>query len=370
MSPQKASPTEELSRLGVSIWLDDLSRERLTSGNLRELIESRNVVGVTTNPTIFAQALKSDGGYADELEALAKKGFSPESAAIEMMCADVTAACDLFTETYEASDGVDGRVSIEVSPALANDSEATVEAGVHLWNKISRDNLLIKVPATKAGLTAITELISRGISVNVTLIFSLPRYREVVNAYLTGIERARAAGREVQRIHSVASFFVSRVDTAVDAQLRALGTDEALELLSKSGVANAQLAYEIFRELFSTERALMLLNYGANPQRPLWASTGVKDATLSDTLYVSELVGEHVVNTMPQATLDAVSHHGLFAGDTLSNASLGANHVLNEVAQLGISYESVVSTLETEGIQKFVDSYAEMLDTVARGMQS
>lgn len=359
MTPSSA--TAALSELGVSIWLDDLSRSRLGDGSLKALIREQNVVGVTTNPTIFANALKQDPSYLPELKTMATQGRTAEQAAIELTCADVTTACDLFSEVYATSHGRDGRVSIEVAPSLAHDAQATVAAGVDLWNRVDRPNVMIKVPATLAGLEATTELIAQGISVNVTLVFSLARYRGVVNAYLTGLERARAAGLPLQSIRSVASFFISRLDSAVDPLLRAAHADD---LIGKAGIANARLAYEIFTELFATERAQYLSAQGANVQRLLWASTGVKDPELSDTLYVTELAGADTVNTMPQATLDAVIDHASLSGDRLSNTAVESDHLLNEIAHHGISYTEVMERLEQEAVEKFAVSWDEMLATI------
>lgn len=361
----RATPAHALSQLGTSIWLDDLSRKRIESGNLAELISECAVVGVTTNPTIFAQALSSDLSYAADLKAARERSLSPEETVIQLTCTDVMHACDLLIPTYEATDGVDGRVSIEVSPLLANDVDATVAEARSLWHRVNRPNLLVKVPATEAGLGAISMLLSEGISVNVTLIFSLQRYREVINAYLTGLERARANGIDLSTLHSVASFFVSRVDTAIDAQLRADGSPEALSLVGKTGIANARLAYQVFRELFSSERAMFLQKLGARVQRPLWASTGVKDPTLPDTLYVTELAGPRTVNTMPEATLTALLRSTSVTGDQLTHTALSASQTMNEVAHLGIDFNEVVERLEREGIEKFVTSWNELLTTVA-----
>src|SRR5690606_29942791 len=283
-----ATRTAELSALGVSIWLDDLSRDRISSGELAELITSRDIVGVTTNPTIFANAVTGSDSYDDAITALAATGATAEDAVLEITTADVAAAADVFAEVFERTAGVDGRVSIEVPPGLAFDAAATVTAAEQLSTKVDRPNVLIKIPATAEGLSAITDTIARGISVNVTLIFALERYREVIDAYLSGLERAAEAGLDLSKIHSVASFFVSRVDTEVDRRLDALGSPEAAALRSKAGLANARLAFDVFEEVFSGERAQSLLAEGANLQRPLWASTGVKDTSLTDTLYVTE----------------------------------------------------------------------------------
>ena len=362
------SPLTDLSQAGVSIWLDDLSRDRITSGALAALIESRNVVGVTTNPTIFAGALAKGDAYDAQVAELARAGKNVTEAVFEITTTDVAHGCDIFRDVWENSNGVDGRVSIEVEPGAAHDAAETIAEGVALWEKIDRPNVMIKVPATVEGLEAIAELTARGISVNVTLIFSLERYREVINAYLIGLERAHTAGIDLSTIHSVASFFVSRVDTEIDKRLEALGTEEARALKSKAGVANARLAYQVFHQSFESERAAVLLAAGANPQRPLWASTGVKDPALDDTTYVVELVAHGVVNTMPEKTMEAVFDHGVVRGDTIQDHYAAANEVLDELDALGISYEQVTSLLEKEGVDKFVVSWNELLDTVSAAL--
>jgi transaldolase len=364
----ESTPTAQLSAAGVSIWLDDLSRGRMDSGSLQQLIDTRNVVGVTTNPTIFAGALSNGESYAEQVSELAAAGKDVTEAVFEITTADVARAADLFRPIYDASHGFDGRVSIEVEPRLAHDAAATIAEAKELWAKIDKPNVMIKIPATVEGLEAITEAIAAGISVNVTLIFSLQRYREVMNAYLTGLERARAAGIDLSTIHSVASFFVSRVDTEIDKRLVAVGTDEALALKSKAGVANAQLAYEAFEQTFASERAAGLLAAGANKQRPLWASTGVKDPSLPDTLYVTQLVADGVVNTMPEKTLEATFDHGKIDGDSVTGSYDDANAVLDAIAGLGISYDDVTALLEKEGVEKFIVSWNELLDTVTQAL--
>lgn len=315
-----STPTQALSDAGVSIWLDDLSRARITSGNLADLIKTRNVSGVTTNPTIFQGAIGNtdDDSYDDAIAALAERGASADEAIFELTTNDVRDAADIFRPVFDATGGEDGRVSIEVSPDLAHDTEATVAEAKKLWAKVDRPNALIKIPATKAGIPAITATLAAGIPVNVTLIFSLERHADVIEAYLAGIEQARENGHDISKIHSVASFFVSRVDTEVDKRLTAIGTDEALGLKSLAGVANARLAYELFEQKFAEARAKSLTDAGANLQRPLWASTGVKDPNLPDTLYVTELVAGGTVNTMPEKTLEATFDHGEIAGDTVT----------------------------------------------------
>jgi transaldolase len=364
------TPTAELSALGVSIWLDDLSRERINSGSLQRLIDDRNVVGVTTNPTIFAAALAKGEAYDAQVATLAGNNTSVTDAVFEITTDDVAAASDIFRPVYDASNGFDGRVSIEVEPGLAHDSAGTTEEAKRLWAKVDRPNAMIKIPATVEGLQAITDTIAEGISVNVTLIFSLARHRQVINAYLTGLEKAKAAGHDLSTIHSVASFFVSRVDTEIDKRLDALGTDEAKALKSKAGVANAQLAYEVFEQEFASERAKVLLDAGANKQRPLWASTGVKDPSLPDTLYVVQLAVKDVVNTMPEKTLEATFDHGVIDGDHVTGSYADANKVLDELAALGISYDEVTELLEKEGVDKFIVSWNELLDTVSAALEA
>lgn len=359
------SPTARLSAEGVSIWLDDLSRERLANGSLARLIDSRDVVGVTTNPTIFAKALAHGEAYAEQLQPLAAKGASVEEVIHALTTEDVRRACDVMMPVFERTDGEDGRVSIEVSPAVAADAAATIEEARRLRDDVDRPNALVKIPATAEGIPAIAQAIAEGISVNVTLIFSLQRYREVINAYLTGLEQARAAGLDLSRIRSVASFFVSRVDVEIDRRLDALGTEEAARLRSKAGLANARLAYEVFETSFASERARLLLDEGAHVQRPLWASTGVKDASLPDTLYVTELVAPRCVNTMPEPTLEALADHGEIAGDTIRGTAAEANALLDRLAELGIDYGEVTDQLAREGVEKFLVSWDELRATVA-----
>jgi len=358
------TPLAQLSAAGVSIWLDDLSRQRITSGGLQKLIDDKNVVGVTTNPTIFAGALSKGEAYAEQVALLAAAHTNLHAAVFEITTDDVTAASDLFRPIYDRTNGFNGRVSIEVEPTLAHDAAGTIAAAKQLWAKVDRPNALIKIPATVEGLEAIAETIAAGISVNVTLIFSLERHRQVINAYLTGLEKARAAGIDISTIHSVASFFVSRVDTEIDKRLVAIGTDEALALKSKAGVANARLAYQVYEQAFATERAKVLLAAGANKQRPLWASTGVKDPNLPDTLYVTELVAPEVVNTMPEKTLEATLDHGVITGDTITGFYDDANAVLDALAAQGVSYDDATQVLEAEGVSKFIVSWNELLDTV------
>ena len=364
------TPTQDLSAVGVSIWLDDLSRDRIKSGSLAQLIAERNVVGVTTNPTIFAGALAKGTTYDEQVSALAAAGTTVTDAVFEITTDDVAAGCDIFRPVFDATNGQDGRVSIEVEPGFAHDAAATIAQGKQLWAKVNRPNAMIKVPATIEGLEAITALTAEGISVNVTLIFSLQRHRDVINAYLTGLEHAKTAGVDLSTIRSVASFFVSRVDTEIDNRLEAVGTDEAKALKSKAGVANAQLAYEVYEAEFSTDRATALLNAGAHKQRPLWASTGVKDPSLPDTLYVTELAVNDVVNTMPEKTLEATFDHGVITGDAVTGSYDAARAVLAAVSAQGISYDDVTALLEKEGVEKFIVSWNELLDTVSAALEA
>jgi transaldolase len=364
------SPTADLSAAGVSIWLDDLSRERINSGAFKHLIEDLNVVGVTTNPSIFAAALKNGESYAAQLGALAEAGANVDQAVFDITTHDVAQACDIFAEEAKRTNGADGRVSIEVDPRLAWDTEGTIAEAKRLHAKVQRTNVLIKIPATLEGLEAISSTLASGISVNVTLIFSLERYRAVIDAYMAGLEQAKENGHDLSKLHSVASFFVSRVDTEIDARLDAIGTDEAKALKGKAGVANARLAYKIYEEQFSSERWQALAAAGANAQRPLWASTGVKDPNLPDTLYVAGLVAPNVVNTMPEKTLEAMADHGVVTGDTITGTYDESNQVLNELGAIGVSYEDVVQKLETEGLDKFVVSWKELLADVEGALAS
>jgi transaldolase len=359
-----SSALSDLAANGVSIWLDDLSRELLESGDLEALIQDRGVVGVTTNPTIFANALSKGDRYEKQVKELVAKGADTEAAVFEITTDDVRSAADVFRPIYESSGHLDGRVSIEVDPRLAKDTARTVEVARSLWTTVDRPNTMIKIPATVEGLPAITTAISEGISVNVTLIFSLERYRAVMDAYLTGLEQARAAGRDLADIASVASFFVSRVDTEIDKRLDAIGSDEAKALKGKAGVANARLAYQAFQEVTATARWQELAAAGARVQRPLWASTGVKDPAYPDTLYVTELVAADTVNTMPGATLEAAFDHGAITGDTVTGAYDDAKQVLDRLETIGVSYDDVVSLLEREGLDKFEKSWTELLATV------
>ncbi|MEU9049945.1 transaldolase [Streptomyces sp. NPDC048384] len=365
-----AGALKRLADEGVSIWLDDLSRKRIESGNLAELIANKNVVGVTTNPSIFQAAIGSGEGYEEQLADLAVRGVTVDEAVRMMTTADVRAAADILRPVYDATEGRDGRVSIEVDPRLAHDTTATIAEARQLAWLVDRPNVMIKIPATKAGLPAITEVIAQGISVNVTLIFSLERYREVMDAYLAGLEKAAAKGLDLSAIHSVASFFVSRVDSEIDKRLAAIGTDPALALKGRAALANARLAHEAYEHVFSGDRWTALGGARANKQRPLWASTGVKDPAYKDTLYVDELVAPGTVNTMPEATLNATADHSVITGDTVSGGYAQARADLAAVEALGISYDEVVTRLEDEGVAKFEVAWQDLLDAVQKSLGS
>ena len=356
-----------LAEAGVSIWLDDLSRERIETGNLADLVKGKSVVGVTTNPTIFAGAIADGERYDDQVRKLVEQGESVDRVIFELTTEDVRNACDILAPVYDGSPS-DGRVSIEVEPDLANDTEGTIASAQALWSAVDRPNALIKIPATQEGLPAITAAIAQGISVNVTLIFSTQRYREVMDAYLTGLEQARDAGLDLSRIESVASFFVSRVDSEVDKRLDAIDTDAARALKGKAAVANARLAYGAFEEVHASSRWSVLAEAGAKAQRPLWASTGVKDPAYPDTLYVTDLVVADTVNTMPEKTMDAFADHGEVEGDRVTGRAAEAQAVFDELAEVGIDFEDVLLVLETEGVDKFKKSWSELVETVSGQM--
>jgi transaldolase len=369
-SGENVSPTQRLSEAGVAIWLDDLSRERLRTGNLAQLIATKNVVGVTTNPTIFAAALAQGDAYDGILAELAgpPNGGDVEAAVERITTDDVRDAADLLRPVFDATSAVDGRVSIEVDPRLARDTEATEATAVRLWETVDRPNVMIKIPATVEGLPAITSTLAKGISVNVTLIFSIERYRAVMDAFLAGLEQAKAAGHDLSVIGSVASFFVSRVDSEVDKRLKTIGTDEALALGGQAAIANARLAFAAYEEVFATERWAALRAAGAQPQRPLWASTGVKDPSYRDTMYVDELVVAGVVNTMPEKTLDAFADHGIVLADTVTGSGEQAAAVIAAIEAQGISVDEVTAQLEDEGVTKFEVSWDELLTTTKTGL--
>ncbi|OFT27962.1 transaldolase [Corynebacterium sp. HMSC08F01] len=354
---------DDLYNVGTSTWLDDLSRERIATGNLAEVKASKSIVGVTTNPAIFAAAMSSGTHYDEQLAELKAAGSAADAAVYAMSVKDVQDACDLFRDTFEATGGKDGRVSIEVDPRYAADEAKTIEQAKELWNQVDRENLMIKIPATDESLPAVTAALAEGISVNVTLIFSVERYQQVIDAYKEGIRQAAANGHDVSTIHSVASFFVSRMDSEVDKRLEVIGTDEALGLRGKAGIANARLAYALFQKEFEAELIDELPN-GANKQRPLWASTGVKNPEYPATMYVTELAGPDTVNTMPEKTLDAALADGGVHGDTLTGTEAVSREVFAALREVGIDVEDVVATLEREGVEKFVDAWQELLDSM------
>ena len=355
----------DLSAAGVAVWLDDLSRERLRSGNLAGLVADSHVVGVTTNPSIFQKALSEGAAYDEQLRDLALRGTDVGEAVRALTTYDVRWACDVLRPVYDATDGVDGRVSIEVDPRIAHDPDRTVAEAKALWWLVDRPNLYIKIPATLAGLPAITAVLAEGISVNVTLIFSLERYDAVMDAFLAGLEQAKANGHDLSRLGSVASFFVSRVDSEVDGRL-----GQGHELRGKAAIANARLAYQHYEQVFAGERWAAIAAAGARPQRPLWASTGVKDPAYDDTQYVVELVAPGTVNTMPEATLEAVADHGVVRGDTVTAAYGDAQMVLAGLAEAGISYDQVVQQLEDEGVEKFEQAWDQLIGSVTEQLEA
>lgn len=364
MTAQRDDNLAQLSALGVAVWLDDISRERLVTGGLAELAAQRHVVGVTSNPTIFAHAVSQGSYYNDQIADLAARGIGGDEAGRALTTYDVRWACDVLRPAYDASGGVDGRVSLEVDPRLARDTAATIAEARALWWMVDRPNAYIKIPATREGLPAITQCLSEGISINVTLIFSLQRYREVVDAFMAGLEQAAANSRDLPKITSVASFFVSRVDTEVDKRLEKIGTGDAAALRGKAGIANARLAYEIFEERFATARWQALAARGAQVQRPLWASTSTKDPAYPDTMYVTELAVANTVNTMPEATIEATADHAPLHGDAVHGTYGDSRAVFAGLERLGIGYDDVVQVLEDEGVSKFAASWQQFFDTI------
>ncbi len=356
-------PLLALSEAGVSVWLDDLSRQRLTSGNLAGLTSERHIVGLTSNPTTFAAAVADTDEYQAQVRELAARGATVDDAVREITVADVQQACDLFSGTWESTAAVDGRVSLEVDPRLAHDTEATVAQAAYLWKIVDRPNLMIKIPGTVEGLPAITRSLADGLSVNVTLIFSVQRYREVMHAFFDGLEQARSNGHDLSILGSVASFFVSRVDAEIDRRLTDIGTDAALALRGQAALANARLAYAAHREAFESVRWATLEDAGALRQRPLWASTGVKNPDYPDTLYVTELVAPDVVNTMPEKTLHAFADHGEVRGDRVSGRGDEARDVFDALVAAGIDLDDVFAVLERDGVEKFAKSWQELLET-------
>jgi transaldolase len=354
----------ELTQAGVSVWLDDISRERLRTGNLAALIRDFHVQGVTSNPTIFANALAKGDAYDEQIKDLAIRGVTVEEAARMITTYDIRWGADVLRPVYDSSAGVDGRVSIEVDPRLARETDKTVAEAKQLWWLVDRPNMYIKIPATAEGLPAITATLAEGISVNVTLIFSLDRYAEVIDAFMAGLEQAAANGHDISTIGSVASFFVSRVDTEVDKRLTKIGTPEALALKGKAAIANARLAYELYEQKLATDRWKALAAKGAKVQRPLWASTSTKDPSYPDTMYVVDLVTADTVNTMPEATLRATADHGVLRGDTIHGTYEESRALFASLEALGISYDDVVQVLEDEGVSKFEASWNEMLASI------
>jgi transaldolase len=360
----------ELSAAGVAVWLDDISRSRLASGGLDALRREKHVVGETSNPTIFAKALAEGSDYDDQVMDLALRGVTVEEASRMITTYDVRWACDVLRPAYDESHGVDGRVSIEVDPRLAHDTDKTNAEARQLWWLVDRENLFIKIPATAAGIPAIAATLAQGISVNVTLIFGLERYEAVMDAFLSGMEQAKANGHDLSRMASVASFFVSRVDTEVDKRLDKIGTPEAQALHGKAAIANARLAYERYEKVFTTDRWKALADAGARPQRPLWASTSTKNPAYRDVMYVEELIAPGVVNTMPEATIHAFADHGEVRGDTITSNYADAQRVLDDLARLDIEYDDVIETLEREGVEKFSASWAELEQSLQRQLES
>src|SRR3954447_5993487 len=360
----------ELSAAGVAVWLDDLSRPRLTTGSLDKLRREQHVVGVTTNPSIFQKALSDADAYDSQLRDLAVQKVTVDEAVRLMTAQDVRNACDVMRPAYDASAGVDGRVSIEVDPRKAHETESTVAEAKTLWWLVDRENLYIKIPATLAGLPAITATLAAGISVNVTLIFSLERYRAVMDAFLDGLEQAKANGHDLTKIGSVASFFVSRVDTEVDKRLEKIGSDEAKSLMGKAAIANAQLAYQAYAEVFATDRWQALADAGAHPQRPLWASTSTKNPDYKDTIYVEELIAPGTVNTMPESVIHAFEDHGETPGDTITGNFDAARKVFADLAGVGVDMDDVVQVLEDEGVDKFEASWKELLEGVHKSLDA
>jgi transaldolase len=361
---------KELSAQGVAVWLDDLSRVRLTTGSLDKLRREQHVVGVTTNPSIFQKALSDADAYDAQLKDLAAQRVTVEEAVRLMTARDVRDACDVERPAYDASKGVDGRVSIEVDPRKAHETESTIAEAKTLWWLVDRENLYIKIPATLAGLPAITATLAEGISVNVTLIFSLERYRAVMEAFLAGLEQAKINGHDLSKIGSVASFFVSRVDTEVDKRLDKIGSDEAKQLKGKAAIANARLAYEAYEEVFGGDRWKKLAGAGAHPQRPLWASTSTKNPEFPDTIYVEELIAPGTVNTMPESVIHAYADHGETRGDTITGNYDHAKKVFADLAAVGVDFDDVVKVLEDEGVEKFEASWKELLEGVDKSLKA
>ncbi len=363
-----ANPLQRLHDYGQSVWLDYISRRLLDEGELRRLVHAAEVWGVTANPAIFERAIAGSSEYDDRLRTLVVAGQSGSEIYESLVGQDIQQAADILRPVYEQTEGADGYVSIEVSPALAHDTAGTIQEAKKFHQAIARPNILIKVPATPEGLPAITSLIADGISVNVTLIFGLERYQSVMDAYLEGLEKAQENGEDLSRIHSVASFFVSRVDSEIDKRLDEIGGHD--DLKGKAGIANARLAYEAYEKFFTGERWEKLAEAGANRQRPLWASTGVKNPDYDDTMYVVDLAVANTVNTMPEKTMQAVKDHGEVKGDQVTPYYDDARQVMASLKDAGVDYDDVISTLEEEGVEKFVKSWQELLNTVEENLEA
>src|SRR3954452_6763143 len=372
-----AQALQKLAAAGVAVWLDDLSRPRIQSGSLARLVEQGDIVGITTNPTIFAKAIGAGSGYEEQLRDLALRGTAIGETLRLLTAWDVRAACDVLRPVIDRTDARDGRVSIEVDPRIAQDAERTTAEALGRWWLVDRPNLFIKIPATLAGLPAISACLAEGISVNVTLIFSVERYRAVLDAYMTGLEQRAAAGESLKGVESVASFFVSRVDTEVDRRLGEAATHdydkdasaEVARLRGQAAIANTHLAYELYTETLRSRRWKALAAGGARPQRLLWASTGVKDKAFEDTRYVVELVAPDTVNTMPETTLQAVADHGTVRGDTVQSGYAAARSVLNALRRIGVDMADVASTLEVQGIASFAKSWDELIASVTAQLE-
>jgi transaldolase len=368
MTTQSDDQLGQLSALGVAVWLDDISRERLRTGNLADLMRDFHVVGVTSNPTIFAGALSKGDAYDEQIAELKIRDVTLDEASRAITTYDIRWACDVLRPAYDASSGLDGRVSIEVDPRIARDTVKTVAEAKALWWAVDRPNLFIKIPATAEGLPAITQTLAAGISVNVTLIFSLERHAAVIDAYMAGLEAAADNGHDLSTIASVASFFVSRVDTEVDQRLEKIGTPGALALRGQAAVANARLAYELFEQKSAGGRWQALAGRGAHPQRPLWASTSTKNPEYKDTMYVTDLVADGTVNTMPEATLRAMADHGDVRGDTIHGTYAAAHEYFRQLEAVGVSFADVTQTLEDEGVDKFAVSWNQLLESIKTEM--
>jgi transaldolase len=364
-----AKALTDLAAAGVAVWLDDLSRTRIHSGSLARMVEQKEIVGITTNPTIFSKAIGSGSGYEDQLRDLAVRGTDIGETLRALTAWDVRAACDIMRPAFDASGGRDGRVSIEVDPRIAHDSAKTAAEARGLWWLVDRPNLFIKIPATLEGLPAISETLAAGISVNVTLIFSVDRYQAVADAFLTGLELRAAAGGSLEGIESVASFFVSRVDTEVDKRLDAMKSGAATRLRGQAAVANSRLAYEVYERMLGSARWKALAAKGAKAQRLLWASTGVKDKAYPDTKYVVDLVARDTVNTMPEATLHAVAEHGAVRGDTVRDGYAAAHALMQDLRKVGVDMTDVANVLEHQGVDSFEKSWLGLIASVTEQIQ-